>query len=159
MPNKSDTTDAAIARVAARQHGVVTAKQLAAVGLGRAAISERTKSGRLHRLHRGVYAVGHRAPSHHARWMAAVLACGEGAVLSHGSAAALWQLLKPLDRPIHVSVPTTSGPPPPPGPPSAPSPSIVVRRSESRRPRPPLIGEEEGEDGGSPPTATPSRSP
>src|SRR4051794_25152692 len=109
MPNKSDRTDAAIARVAARQHGVVTAKQLAAVGLGRAAISERTKNGRLHRLHRGVYAVGHRAPSHHARWMAAVLACGEGAVLSHGSAAALWKLLKPLDGPIHVSVPTTSG--------------------------------------------------
>jgi len=41
--------------------------------------------------------------------MAAVLACGEGAVLSHGSAAALWELLKPLDGSIHVSVPTTSG--------------------------------------------------
>src|SRR3954469_22563524 len=109
MPNKSDTTDAAIARVAARQHGVVTAKQLAEGGLGRAGISERTKSGSLHRLHRGVYAVGHRAPSHHARWMAAVLACGEGAVLSHGSAAALWKLLNPPDGPNHVSIPTTSG--------------------------------------------------
>src|SRR3954451_4322934 len=109
MPNKSDTVDAWIARVAARQHGVVTAKQLAAAGLGRAAISERTGVGRLHRLHRGVYAVGHSAPSHHQRWMAAGLACGDGAVLSHGSAAALWELLKPLDGPIHVSVPSTSG--------------------------------------------------
>lgn len=41
--------------------------------------------------------------------MAAVLACGKGAVLSHGSAAVLWKLLKPLDGPVHVSVPTTSG--------------------------------------------------
>jgi len=67
------------------------------------------RSGRLHRLHRGVYAVGHRAPSLPARFMAAVLACGEGAVLSHSSAAVLWKLLKPLEGPIHVSVPTTSG--------------------------------------------------
>jgi very-short-patch-repair endonuclease len=109
MPNKSDTTDAAIAGVAVQQYGIVTSKQLAAAGLGRAAISERAKSGRMHRLHRGVYAVGHRAPSWHARWMAAVLACGDGAVLSHHSAAALWELLKPIDGAIHVSVPTTSG--------------------------------------------------
>jgi very-short-patch-repair endonuclease len=109
MPNKSDTIDATIARIAGRQHGIVTAKQLAAAGLGRAAISERTKSGRLHRQHRGVYAVGHGAPSWHARWMAAVLACGDEAVLSHHSAAALWELLKPIDGPIHVSVPTTDG--------------------------------------------------
>lgn len=98
-----------VARIAARQHGVVTAKQLAAAGLGRAAISERAKRGRLHRLHRGVYAVGHRAPSRHRRWMAAVLACGDGAVLSHHSAEALWELLKPIQGPVHVSVPTTSG--------------------------------------------------
>jgi very-short-patch-repair endonuclease len=109
MPYKVDRPDAAAARIAAQQHGVVTAKQLAAEGLGRMAISERTKSGRLHRVHRGVYAVGHRAPSWHGRWMATVLACGKGAVLSHHSAAALWELLKPIKGPIHVSVPTTSG--------------------------------------------------
>lgn len=109
MPNKGDTTDDAIARLAARQHGVVTAKQLAGVGLGRPAITERTRAGRLHRIHRGVYAVGHRGLSLHGRFMAAVLACGEGAVLSHGSAAVLWKLLKPLDGPIHISIPTTSG--------------------------------------------------
>src|SRR6187200_3214926 len=109
MPNKSDTPDAAAALIAARQHGVVTAKQLAAAGLGRTAISERVKRGRLHRIHRGVYAVGHRGLSLDGRFIAAVLACGEGAVLSHGSAAVLWELLKPLDGPVHVSVPTTNG--------------------------------------------------
>ncbi len=109
MPNKSDTVNAAIARIAAQQHGVVTARQLAAVGLGRPAITERVSSGRLHRIHQGVYAVGHRGLSWHGRWMAAVLACGEGAVLSHGSAASLWGLLKPIEGPIHVSTPSTSG--------------------------------------------------
>ncbi|HST68779.1 MAG TPA: type IV toxin-antitoxin system AbiEi family antitoxin domain-containing protein [Solirubrobacterales bacterium] len=109
MPNKSDTRDDAIARCATRQHGVVTARQLAVAGLGRSAIAERTRVGRLHRVHRGVYAVGHRSLSLHGCFMAAVLACGEGAVLSHGSAAVLWKLLKPLDGPIHVSVPATSG--------------------------------------------------
>jgi hypothetical protein len=73
------------------------------------AISERVKGGRLHRIHRGVYAVGHRAPSWHGRWVAAVLACGDCAVLSHHFAAALWKLLKPIDGPTHVSVPTTDG--------------------------------------------------
>jgi hypothetical protein len=60
-------------------------------------------------VHRGVYAVGHAAPSLYRRWMAAVLACGEGAVLSHGSAAGLWGLLRPIDGPVHISVPTTAG--------------------------------------------------
>jgi len=109
MPNKGDTTDVAIARFATRQHGVITAKQLTAVGLSRPAISERTRAGRLHRIHQAVYSVGHRGLSLHGRFMAAVLASGEGAVLSHGSAAVLWKLLRPLDGPVHVSVPTASG--------------------------------------------------
>lgn len=109
MPNKSDTTDARIARLASAQHGLVTAKQLAALGLGRAAISERVRGGRLHRVHRGVYAVGHTALSLHGHFMGAVLACGAGAVLSHGSAAVLWGLLRPLDDPVHVSAPTAAG--------------------------------------------------
>lgn len=109
MPNKVDTLDREIARIAASQHGVVTAKQLAEVGIDKSAVTRRVKAGRLHRLHRGVYAVGHRAPTHHSRWMAAVLACGDGAVLSHSSAAALWELLRPIDGPVHVSVPTTTG--------------------------------------------------
>lgn len=109
MDAKSDTPDLQVATVAARQHGVVTREQLEEGGLGSKAITIRVRKGQLHRLHRGVYAVGHRAPSHHRRWMAAVLACGEGAVLSHGSAAALWELLRPIGGSVHISVPTTSG--------------------------------------------------
>jgi very-short-patch-repair endonuclease len=109
MREESDTSDAHVAKIAARQHGVVTAEQLREANIDKSAVSRRVKAGRLHRLHRGVYAVGHRAPNWHARWMAAVLACGEGAVLSHSSAAALWKLLRPIDGPIHVSIPTTNG--------------------------------------------------
>lgn len=109
MPSKGDTVDARIALIAASQHGVVTTRQLAAVGLGRAAISERVASGRLHRVHQGVHAVGHPAFSWEERWMAAVLACGEGAVLSHMSAAALWGFLRPINGPVDVSVPSSVG--------------------------------------------------
>lgn len=94
--------------IAEGQHGVVTAQQLAAIGLGRATISERSVRGKLHRLHQGVYAVGHTGLSREAWWMAAVLACGDRAVLSHMSAAALWGLLKPDDGPIDVSIPSHS---------------------------------------------------
>jgi very-short-patch-repair endonuclease len=101
--------DGAIAKFAAVQHGVITAAQLREAGLTSAAISKRVKTGRLHRVHRGVYSVGYRASSDEARWMAAVLACGPGAVLSHGSAAVLWELLRPIDGPIEVSVPSQNG--------------------------------------------------
>lgn len=109
MPNKVDHPHTALAAIAGRQHGVVTAKQLAALGISRAAISERVKSGRLHRLHRGIYAVGHRSPNEWQRYMAAVLACGRGAVLSHQSAAYLWGFLKPEGGPVHVTSPSRSG--------------------------------------------------
>jgi very-short-patch-repair endonuclease len=106
MDAKSDTADARVAKVAERQHGVVTRRQLEAAGIGSKAITGKVRRGQ---LHRGVYAVGHQAPSWQGRWMAAVLACGDGAVLSHHSAAALWELLKPISGSIHVSVPTTHG--------------------------------------------------
>jgi predicted transcriptional regulator of viral defense system len=80
--------DEVIGRIAARQHGVVTQAQLLASGLSPSGISRRVAAGRLTRIHRGVYAVGHPGLSQHGRWVAAVLACGEGAVLSHRSAAA-----------------------------------------------------------------------
>jgi hypothetical protein len=83
---------ALIAWIATRQHGIVTAAQLLEAGLGRSAITRAAASGRLHRLYRGVYAVGHRGLSREGRWMAAVLAAGEGAALSHLCAAALWEL-------------------------------------------------------------------
>jgi very-short-patch-repair endonuclease len=109
MGNQSDTVDAGVAKIAARQHGIVTMRQLEAVGLSKRAAAGRVQCGRLHRIHRGVYAVGHRPPHLNSRFMAAVLACGPGAVLSHVSAAVLWKLLEPIDGPVHVSVATTSG--------------------------------------------------
>jgi very-short-patch-repair endonuclease len=60
-------------------------------------------------MHRGVYAVGHDGLSEEAEWMAAVLACGHEAVLSHGAAAVHWGLLRPLDGPIDVSIPSQRG--------------------------------------------------
>ena len=82
--------DREIAELAEAQHGVVARRQLLELGLGRDAIKGRVSSGRLHRLHRGVYAVGHRLISQQGRQLAAVLACGAEAVLSHRSAAAHW---------------------------------------------------------------------
>src|SRR5262245_2704205 len=76
-----------IARIAARQHGVVSLEQLRSAGLSSSAINRRVSGARLHRLHRGVYAVGHTHLSERGHWMAAVLTCGDGAVLSHLSAA------------------------------------------------------------------------
>lgn len=108
MSNKC-ATDSEIARVGAGQHGLVTTAQLEAAGLTGRAISGRVAAGRLHRVHQGVYAVGHAAPSLERRWMAAVLACGSGAVVSHMSAAALWGLLRSEDGPVDVSLPRTSG--------------------------------------------------
>jgi Transcriptional regulator, AbiEi antitoxin/Protein of unknown function (DUF559) len=81
--------DAALARLAARQHGVVSLVQLLGLGLSASAVRNRVRRGRLHRVHRGVYTVGHSLLSREGRYMAAVLACGPGAVLSHRSAAEL----------------------------------------------------------------------
>ncbi|HEV2815002.1 MAG TPA: type IV toxin-antitoxin system AbiEi family antitoxin domain-containing protein [Solirubrobacteraceae bacterium] len=84
-----------VAALAHRQHGVVSAAQLRALGLGRGAIGRRVATGRLHRLHRGVYAVGHARVAPRGRLWAAVLACGgaDRAVLSHRSAASVWDLV------------------------------------------------------------------
>src|SRR3954462_11722777 len=84
------SVDDAIAALAARQHGLVSHAQLGELGVGDGAIKHRVAVGRLHRIHRGVYAVGHRALRREAWWMAAVLAAGPGAALSHRSAAELW---------------------------------------------------------------------
>jgi very-short-patch-repair endonuclease len=97
--------DVVLAALAARQWGVVTRRQLAAIGIERGAVARRVAAGRLHRLHRGVYAVGHTALRKEARWLAAVLACGDGAALSHRSAAALWGIRPTASARIEVSVP------------------------------------------------------
>ena len=119
--------DRVIAAIAGRQHGVVTLTQLYAAGMTWRMVELRVRAGRLHRIHRGVYAVGHRALSNEGRWRAAVLAAGEGAVLSHRSAAGLWGLLKPRGQPPHV---TTSG-----GTGRRKRPGLVVHRSSTLRPR------------------------
>jgi hypothetical protein len=84
--------DPAIAALAKVQHGVVSAAQLRKAGLTARAIDHRVSHERLHVVHRGVYAVGHPLLTMHGRWMAAVLAAGAGAVLSHRSAGGLWKL-------------------------------------------------------------------
>jgi hypothetical protein len=99
-----DPLDGAIADLARRQHGVVGRAQLVALGLGRDAIDWRVKRRRFHRVHTGVYAVGHLSLTRYGRFMAAVLACGEGAALSHFSAAVLWGLLTAEGQAIHVTV-------------------------------------------------------
>jgi very-short-patch-repair endonuclease len=100
-------TDRLIAGLASKQRGVVSRAQLIAAGIHTDAIKLRARSGRLHPVHRGVYLVGHSKPMHGAREMAAVLACGPGAVASHVSAAHLLKLLPyPANpRPVDVTVP------------------------------------------------------
>lgn len=105
-----------IAEIAGKQHGVVTIDQLHRCGLGRRAIEHRAAGGLLHRVHRGVYAVGHTALPPEARWMAAVLALGGGprqggavlehwgAAVSHRSALELWNLVPVGQAPADVIV-------------------------------------------------------
>src|SRR3954471_8593704 len=99
---ESRALDAAIATLATRQHGVISREQLERIGLTRHEIGDRIRAKRLHPLHRGVYAVGHRKVSREGRYLAAVLASGEGAVLSHCSAADLWELRATKEREIDV---------------------------------------------------------
>ena len=96
--------DRVIAEIATRQHGVVARRQLVTAGLSHRQIDRRIESGRLHVLFRGVYAVGHRVVGAAGRWWAAVLACGDGAVLSHFSAAHAWQLRPSAAAVVDVSV-------------------------------------------------------
>lgn len=85
--------DVALSSLATRQHGVVTLAQLKALGLSSSGVRNRVAAGRLHRIHRGVYAVGHARLTDKGRWLAAVLACGPDAALSHRSAASHLGLL------------------------------------------------------------------
>lgn len=96
--------DRAICELAGRQHGRVARRQLLALGVSDRAIQHRIRIGRLIPEHPGVYAVGHRVRTHRGRWMAAVLAAGPGAALSHRSAAGLHRQLPPGGA-IHVTAP------------------------------------------------------
>lgn len=102
--HRVDVEDA-ILRMAAVQYGLVTRGQLMRMGVPPDVLDRRLKTGRLRRVHRGVFLVGPlRAP--HTREMAAVLACGESAVVSHRSAATVWQLLarRAGTPPVEVNV-------------------------------------------------------
>ena len=103
---QSRPRDVVIAALADRQQGVVAHRQLVALGYSASSIQRGIKAGRLHVRHRGVYAVGRRKLTQRGRWMAAVLACGPEAVLSHRDAAALHGLRPSGSRAaVHVTVP------------------------------------------------------
>ena len=97
-----------IADLASRQHGVVHRDQLLALGVGRGSIDWRLGK-RLHPVYRSVYAVGHRGLTREGRLLAAVLACGRGAALSHRSAGALWGIRPSRAAAVDVTVPTRGG--------------------------------------------------
>jgi predicted transcriptional regulator of viral defense system len=82
---------------------MVTRRQLSAIGITQSGVSRRVEAGRLERVHRGVYAVGHRQRTREARWIAAVMACSPGAFLSHLDAAALWAIYESRGKTIHVT--------------------------------------------------------
>jgi very-short-patch-repair endonuclease len=101
---KNPSLDGVIAVLADRQHGVVARWQLLSMGFGPDAIDHRIATARLHRVYQGVYAVGHNRLTLRGHFIAAVLACGPDAVLSHRSAARLWNLLPDSRRMIDVAV-------------------------------------------------------
>jgi len=97
-------TDGEVWALVAKQHGVVSRRQLLGLGFTSAAVEHRARTGRLRPVTRGVYAVGRPRLNRFGRWMAAVLACGDGAVVSHSSAAALWEMGPEWGRGVEVSV-------------------------------------------------------
>jgi very-short-patch-repair endonuclease len=101
---REDPSDRPIAELARRQHGVVGRAQLKELGLGDDAIDWRVRGQRLHRVHRGVYVVGYPHLTRNGHFMAAVLACGDRAALSHFSAAVLWGMLNGEGK-VHVTAP------------------------------------------------------
>ena len=105
QPQATRGREERIAELAARQHGVVTRTQLMGLGVSRAAVQRRLEAGRLRLLHRGVYLLGPIVPER-APEMAAVLAGGPAAVLSHTSALHLWSLIRgDAPHPVHVTIP------------------------------------------------------
>ena len=98
-----ETIDRRIAALAKRQRGYVSRAQLMKLGLGAKAVDYRIKSGRLLPVYAGVYAVGHLPTLPQDRAFGALLACGPGAVLSHGSAATVWAVFKRWEMPFEVT--------------------------------------------------------
>ncbi len=94
----------AIARVGGRQDNVITLEQLLDAGLGTDAVAHRVRARTMQRLHRGVFLLGAAPPTQMARARAAVFACGDGAVVSHRSAAEMFGLLAQSDAEVDVTV-------------------------------------------------------
>lgn len=99
----------ALSELAAGQFGLVTYAQLRRLGFASGSIGRSSKALRLHRIHRGVYSVGHAVLSDRARCLAAVMSSGRGAVVSHGAAAWLWGLVPNCPKIIDVTVPRHGG--------------------------------------------------
>jgi hypothetical protein len=108
MRDQSTSRQKAVAEFADREHGVAAHEELIRLGLSPSAVGRWAADGRLHRVHRGVYAIGRAELSREGRWLAAVKACGPGAALSHQSAAALWGLRRTSSAAIHVTTPRQS---------------------------------------------------
>src|SRR3954470_8593346 len=109
MAGRIQTSYAVARELARRQHHVVSRAQLLELQVSRHAIEHMVARGHLHPLFRGVYAVGRPGLTWRGWWMAAVLACGAAAVLSHHSAAALWRIRPPSWR-FHVTAPGARSP-------------------------------------------------
>ncbi len=107
--------DGRIEAIAEFQRARVSREQLLAVEVDASAIDRRLRNGRLERIHLGVYGLPRTADLALAAETAGLLACGEGVVLSHHSAATLWQLRPGVARPVHVTIPGSRGFPTPPG--------------------------------------------
>ena len=114
----------ALAELASRRHGVVSTAELRELGLNDNAIARRVRAGRLHRLHRGVYAVGHRVLTREGRYLAAALAYD--GILSHVSAANLQAFTTTGSARVHVTT-TARG--------RKPQPGILLHRCRSLDPR------------------------
>ncbi len=99
-----ESADRRIAALAKRQGGHVTRVQLLALGLSAEAIRHRIVTGRLIRVYNGIYAVGHLPTTRRDQAAGALLACGPRAVLSHGSAAALWGITTDWPLPLELTV-------------------------------------------------------
>ena len=106
---KGREIDQCIAAVAETQHGLITRAQLGALGATPKIIRVRLNRGTLHLVYPAVYAVGHRPNTEEGRWLAAVLACGPGALLSHRSGAALWRVRNTASARIDVTTHTRRG--------------------------------------------------
>src|SRR6185437_2794142 len=96
--------EVAVAWVAARQLGLITVAQLKVAGIGRGSIARRVANGQLHQVFRGVYLLRHPVPLSGTLELAGVLACGEGTVVSHHSAARLWALTRASHDEVAVTV-------------------------------------------------------